>query len=234
MSELSYNAYKLAGRPGQKRLETTHSYSRWPFPETTHICHVTHSREVKGQSRLQTSGPALGHVSRPDVCLHWEILEIQHVICAEPVCVKWAATHTQHALSNQFPLSRFTFSLGYQRRHVSHVAPRSSPSSNSKYCHSNGLLLVSLHAVHCCVCVSVSGGWKSCSIQHGALKVRNADRWAPLQTSCRPRLLQEVSATLRCNDPIWHSREEGYRWGVVWYLAEWSPSRLQQTPQRRV
>lgn len=38
----------------------------------------------------------------------------------------------------------------------------------------------------------------------------------------------EGSAPLCCNDPIWQSREEGYSWGVVWYLAELSHNRLQQ------
>lgn len=102
------------------------------------------------------------------------------------------------------------------------------------YIYTSYFALVCPHTVLLRLYVSV--WWDTCSL---ALQARDRGVKCRSEVSTSNTLqttamLQEVSATLCCNDPIWHSREEGYRWGVVWYLTEWSPCRLQQTPHRCV
>lgn len=88
------------------------------------------------------------------------------------------------------------------------------------FCYSSYSILFNVHAVHCFLDAS---GVIRCLTPES--KEWCADRWAPLQTCWQTTtVLQEVSATLRCMDPIWHSREEGYSWGVVCYLCQWSPT----------
>lgn len=96
-------------------------------------------------------------------------------------------------------------------------------SSSAYILHTLLLFCVSIWGVKCCSMHQARGRGVKCRSVGSTSNI--------LQTTI---MLQEVSATLCCNDLIWHSREEGYRWGVVCHLTELSPSKLQKTPQRRV